>query len=533
MTTRPGSGRAAVIDEETPLLADSHDNDHNDPSRKTKKKITPLPWFQFSLVLLLQLAEPLTSNVIYPFAPQLIREIGITNGDETKVGYYVGLMQSLFFLTQAFTVLHWSRISDRVGRKPVILSGLFGLSVSMYCFGLSSTFWGLVLSRSLNGALNGNIGVIKSMMAEMTDSTNIATAYAYMPIAWSTGGTLGPVIGGSLSKPVERFPHLFGNNEFLKKYPYFLPCAVPATYTALAWLVTYFFLKETVTAPVSYWQLFKGWFRSEKQKKLEDEDSRSLLGVHDDGDCRILDSSAATSSSTPVPPPTITEKPLPLRQLLTPNVLIAASNYAFLSLVDIAYRAIQPVFFSTPIALGGLGLPPSTIGNILSAFGVLNGVFQVMFFARIHDRWGAKRTFVLGIAAGAPVFVMFPVMSFLARMGESGSVVGGAGAGAGLSWMVWTAVAVQVVVSILISVSYGAIFIFISAASPNRASLGATNGLSQMSVSVMRAIGPALANSLFSLSIERNYLGGWLVYYILLLIVAISLFVASLLPDEV
>ena len=81
-----------------------------------------------------------------------------------------------------------------MGRKPVILIGLFGVSLSMYCFGLSRTFWGLVISRSLNGALNGNIGVMKSIMAELTDSTNIARAYAYQPIAWSTGGTIGYVI---------------------------------------------------------------------------------------------------------------------------------------------------------------------------------------------------------------------------------------------------------------------------------------------------------------------------------------------------
>jgi hypothetical protein len=46
-------------------------------------------------------------------------------------------------------------------------------------------------SRSMNGVLNGNIGVIKSMLAEITDSTNIAIAYGAMPIAWSTGSTLG------------------------------------------------------------------------------------------------------------------------------------------------------------------------------------------------------------------------------------------------------------------------------------------------------------------------------------------------------
>lgn len=94
------------LDEETPLL----------PPLQQKKARTPLPWRQFSIILFLQLAEPFTSQVIAPFAPQvcfflaiaesidrylmlaayqLIRDIGITNGDETSVGYYVGLMVSL------------------------------------------------------------------------------------------------------------------------------------------------------------------------------------------------------------------------------------------------------------------------------------------------------------------------------------------------------------------------------------------------------------------------------------------------------
>lgn len=60
----------------------------------------------------------------------------------------------------------------------------------------------------------------------------------------STGSFLGPLIGGSLSRPVERFPDIFGDNAFLTKYPYFLPCAVPATFTLLAWFMTLFFLKE-------------------------------------------------------------------------------------------------------------------------------------------------------------------------------------------------------------------------------------------------------------------------------------------------
>ncbi|KAJ7883762.1 hypothetical protein B0H13DRAFT_1890289 [Mycena leptocephala] len=65
------------------------------------------------------------------------------NGDETKVGYYVG--------TMAMTVPHWSSLFDRIGSKPVILLGLMGLSVSMYCFGLSREVWYSKHSSTGNG----------------------------------------------------------------------------------------------------------------------------------------------------------------------------------------------------------------------------------------------------------------------------------------------------------------------------------------------------------------------------------------------
>jgi MFS family permease len=55
------------------------------------------------------------------------------------------VQQSLFFATEALTTFHWSRLSDLVGRKPILLIGLTGISISMYSFGLSRTFWSIVL----------------------------------------------------------------------------------------------------------------------------------------------------------------------------------------------------------------------------------------------------------------------------------------------------------------------------------------------------------------------------------------------------
>ena len=73
---------------------------------------------------------------------------------------------------------------------------------------------------------------------------------------------------------------------------------------------------------------------------------------------------------------------------------------------------------------------------------------------------------------------------------------------------------------------------FITTSAPNERSLGATNGLSQMTVSIARAIGPALSTSLFSFSVENNILGGFGVYVIFATLSVLALLLASRLPSR-
>lgn len=73
---------------------------------------------------------------------------------------------------------------------------------------------------------------------------------------------------------------------------------------------------------------------------------------------------------------------------------------------------------------------------------------------------------------------------------------------------------------------------YVSAAAPNKASIGATNGLAQILVSIMRAIGPAAVNSAYSISLEANVMGGYFVYWVMVAMVALSLWVGCLLPRE-
>lgn len=82
-------------------------------------------------------------------------------------------------------------------------------------------------------------------------------------------------------------------------------------------------------------------------------------------------------------------------------------------------------------------------------------------------------------------------------------------------------------------VSPGSIFMFITASTPSKRTLGATNGLSQTAVSTVRAIGPAMTTSLFAASAEHNLLWGFAVYAILFVFACLAIFLALCLPHKV
>ncbi|KAH7904155.1 major facilitator superfamily domain-containing protein [Hygrophoropsis aurantiaca] len=466
--------------ENTPLLG-----------KKIKKPRTPLPKVQFGIVMFLQLAEPISSMCIYPFINQLVRELNITGGDETKVGYYAGLIESIFFATEALTVMRWSRLSDRIGRKPVILIGLSGLCVSMLAFGLSRTFWTLVISRCICGMLNGNLGVMKSMIAEMTDSTNMAQGFSLIPIVWCVGATIGAFMGGALARPHERFPETF-SGTFWEQYPYFLPCAAAAAFTAGTFLLILFFLKETLPNRVV------------RVQKAQIRDNSRL-----DAECAHEGTSPHAVHSTMVP----------IRSLLIPSVTIPLANYGMLAFVEIALVSLKPLYYSTPTVLGGLGFSPSLIGSWIALFGIVDGTFQALFFAPIVDRLGPKRIFMISVACFIPIFMIFPVMSWHVRS-------------SGVDWVIWVLLSCQLALTVIMDMSYGCIFMFIASSAPSKHSLGSVNGMGQTVASIARTIGPAVSTSLFAASEQHHLLGGNAVYLFLVLLTVFFVWLTSRLPGE-
>ena len=193
---------------------------------------------------------------------------------------------------------------------------------------------------------------------------------------------IGSKIGGSLSRPVDQFPRLFGSNEFLKKYPYFLPCAICSMLLLTAWLVGTIFLRETVKEPLSLSSLFKK--KTQKDVYVTEEGGESI------------------------------RKPLLFRTVFLPGVIIAAINLASLSLLQKFFSETEALYLSTPIRDGGLGLSLSAIGTCASIRATVIGLSQLFVFPRMHDKWGSRYIFVLGLSASIPQFLFWPLMNWIA-----------------------------------------------------------------------------------------------------------------------
>ncbi|KAF9899799.1 hypothetical protein BX616_002840, partial [Lobosporangium transversale] len=164
---------------------------------------------------------------------------------EDEIGFFCGLIASSFFFAQFCTSIFWGFMSDRYGRRPILLIGLCGTAIACTSFGLSKSLPWAIISRSMCGLLNGNVGVAKSMLGEIADKSNQSQAFGVFGFAWGIGMIVGPVLGGYLADPAKNFPEIFGELQFFIEYPYFLPCFVAAIGSLIGFIIGYFFLEET------------------------------------------------------------------------------------------------------------------------------------------------------------------------------------------------------------------------------------------------------------------------------------------------
>jgi MFS family permease len=101
------------------------------------------------------------------------------------------MQESTFAVFQMLSIYHWAKLSDIVGRRPVVLVGSIGMGVMTLLFGLSQNLTSVMITRSLNGLFAGNIAVVQSVLGEISDSSNQAITFPIYAMIWPMGAILG------------------------------------------------------------------------------------------------------------------------------------------------------------------------------------------------------------------------------------------------------------------------------------------------------------------------------------------------------
>lgn len=114
------------------------------------------PSSSFCQTAICRFSEPIAFNSILAYTYVLVRDL---RGTDQDASFYAGLLVSAYAVAEAITAMGWGALSDRYGRKPVVLIGLGGVALSSLIFGLAKSYWVALLARFIGGALNGNVAV--------------------------------------------------------------------------------------------------------------------------------------------------------------------------------------------------------------------------------------------------------------------------------------------------------------------------------------------------------------------------------------
>lgn len=133
-------------------------------------------------------------GIIIPVLPFYAEEIGAS---PTELGF----LMAVYSITQLLFAPMWGKISDRVGRKPVIMIGILGLSLSFFLMGLSESLWMLFVARIAGGFLSAaNMPTVMAYAADITSAEDRGKGMGVVGAATGLGFVFGPAIGGIFSK---------------------------------------------------------------------------------------------------------------------------------------------------------------------------------------------------------------------------------------------------------------------------------------------------------------------------------------------
>ncbi|CAI6327041.1 unnamed protein product [Periconia digitata] len=466
----------------------------------------PFPTKQMAILALCRISEPIAFMSIFPYAYFMVESFGIAKS-KGEISMYTGMVTSAFAFSECVSGIFWGRLSDRIGRKKVLLGGLFGTGLSMLLFGFARSLPMALFARALGGLLNGNIGVLQTTVAELvTAEKHQPRAYSIMPFVWCLGTIIGATLGGILARPALALPTWFEGTIF-DTYPFLLPNLVCTAVVICGLAVGILFLHETHEdckydrdrgRELGNWLLAKLSRKHDsssyaplcdKDAPLDEEDAAPLCPSRSNCSSPTLCSARSSMSE---PAPFELERKLTIRDAFTKQVCLSIVCYGILAFHTISLEQLLPILMSKAEPTGdnrhlpfyfqgGFNFTSQTNGMLLSIQGVLQMVAQIFIFPWISKKIGSLRTFCLTIAFYPFLYLLAPYLALLPKNFRVPGIV---------LLLVWKVTAQ--------SLSYPSLAILLTNSSPSKKVLGTLNGAAMASASVCRGFGPTVTGAVDS-----------------------------------
>ncbi|KAF2688503.1 MFS general substrate transporter [Lentithecium fluviatile CBS 122367] len=428
---------------------------------------TPLPHLQIFLLCYTRVVEPIAFFSIFPYINSMIENVGGIAKED--VGFYSGLIESLFSATQMCVMIFWGKASDRFGRKPVLVLSLFGVAIATALFGLSQSIWQLMLFRCVAGVFAGTVVTVRAMITENSTKKTQARAFSYFAFAGNLGLFVGPFVGGALERPADKFKSTFGRVQFFHDYPYALPGFAAASFGLSAAVLTTLFVKETLHIHLD--------------NKNPNERSMSMWEL--------------------------------FRHSGIPRVF---AIYNYVMFLAFCFTAVYPVWLYTPVDLGGLGFSPTLIAAAMGAGGAAQALWLLLAFPPLHKRVGNGGVLRLCAWAWPVFFVVDPMCNILLRHG--------------LKTHFWILFPLNVVFGCGVAMAFTSVQLAVNDIAPSHETFGTLNAMVLATQSGLRAVFPAVSTSVYAVGVKYHLIGGQM-FWVLITLIAMGLRpLVSYLPEK-
>lgn len=418
--------------------------------------------------------EGIGEAITVPFLFYMVQDLIGKDASPATIAATVGAMGSAFYAPLFVMNILMGTISDRFGRRPAILTGCIGNAVGVLLFGLSKTLPQAFIARFIAGLFGFNSTVAKSLLGEISTPVTRPRAFALYGVMFGSSTMIAPLLGGYLVRPTETLPSVFGGNQFLQTFPYFLPCLFSATLGLLAFVMAYFWIPRNSTTPrasaPSYTRVSPrassdeldvfsptaSFSLQQKDADVANEEGSTSCAVQLSATNpptlrnphRYDDTPKTPISPSPSIPPSPSHSTLPLRQdqhqqnqttslapssskvggffgtvlnelkssaalLRYPTVFFSIMIYSCIAFYFSLYFTITSIWLPSPISDFGLEYTSERVGYSNSTYGLVKLIIQLTIFPYILRTIGLPSSLRLGIFFFALTTFFMPFISFI------------------------------------------------------------------------------------------------------------------------